>query len=760
MADHSGTDKEPGDDGWQEDYESEGWLSQILPGVLAVGFIVIVAIAVMAGETALMTSARQTNSATLQTVLANTIQRFEDWSQLQRRHIRVWAHHPLARASLRNAVTANDAGITGRRGGSRLEVVLDGWIEEYQYRGYEVIGTDGIILRSSDPEHIGARSRVMSLVDPVRLNASDAILTPPVITDEVGDEQLTMYSVAAIRDPNLPDEPIDGYLAFNIDPLLDYSAAFEVGRTGLSGDTYIVDRDGRLLSNIRYEAEMIEAGLLAEGHPSLLHLQARDPGLDITVLGLPGQAYRDWPLTEAARQVIDNGRGENLRGYRDPRGILVMGAWVWDARHDFGVITEIEVSEALAGANQARAVLRVFAVAMALSFILLAVLFSAHRNVSRQKAQATEDANRRVRQILMTAAEGIYGIDGRGIVTFINPRACQMLGYEENELVGKDMHTTVHHSHRDGSIYPKEECPIHTAGVPIEASDREVFWTKAGQPIPIEFSTSPIDPENLELGAVITFRDITKRRRDELSLRRYAQELKRSNAELQEFAYAASHDLQEPLRKIQAFGERLNNKYSANLDETGQHYLARMVDAAGRMRRLIDDLLSYSRVNSKTTSFLPVELSAVLADVVSDLEPRISAEGATVRIGELPAIEADPGQMHQLFLNLLANALKFRRPGVPPVVSVEGHVEVGESGAVARIAITDNGIGFEPRHAERIFGMFERLHGREEYDGTGVGLATCRKIAERHSGELTAWGEPETGAVFTLVLPVRQGAVI
>ncbi len=767
MADGNSTDNDVQDPGWAEPPESDGWLGQVLPGVLAVAFIIIVAVAVMAGEGQLMSAARQTNSATLQTVLANTVQRFEDWAQLQERHAATWAGNESLRSDYAALMEVETSQAAAAPEYERIEALLADWMVEYEYRGYELMSVDGRIIAASDPERIGDRSLALDLVDPIRLNIASGIITRPVIEDElpateigVVEESLTMFALAPIRTSDDEAAEIIGYLAFAINPLLDYSGTFEVGRTGASGDTYIIDRTGRLLSNIRYDAEMTAAGLLPSGHPSMLHLEVRDPGLDITVLGRPTTPYNTWPLTTAAQSVIEDGRGENLRGYRDARGVLVMGAWSWDARHDFGVITELEVSEALAGANFARAVLRVFAVAMALSFILLAVLFSAHRNISRQKAQATEEANRRVRQILMTAAEGIYGIDGQGVVTFINPRACAMLGYEEYELVGKVMHNVVHHSHRDGSIYPKEDCPIHTPGVPIESNDKEVFWTKSGQPIPIEFSTSPIDPDHKELGAVITFRDITKRRRDELSLRRYAQELKRSNSELQEFAYAASHDLQEPLRKIQAFGERLNNKYSANLDDTGQHYLARMVDAAGRMRRLIDDLLSYSRVNSKTTSFLPVELSAVLADVVSDLEPRIASEEATVRIGELPAIEADPGQMHQLFLNLVANALKFRRPGVKPVVSVEGGVEVGENGAVARIQITDNGIGFEPRHAERIFGMFERLHGREEYDGTGVGLATCRKIAERHSGELTAWGEPDAGAVFTLVLPVRQGAII
>ncbi|MDM7985607.1 MAG: ATP-binding protein [Maricaulis sp.] len=744
--------------------EPDSWIGEILPGILAVGFIIIVALAVMAGERALMSSARTTNQATLETVLANTYQRYEDWAAQQESHVRIWSQNIDVLGAVRE-LTILPVAPSLRTSPLQVElsIMLGPWLEEYGYTGFAVISPNGTVLAGSDEQALGHPSLVLDHVDRQRLQANGVTLSAPYISNEFVEsdengllERPLMHAVAVIEDGG---EHL-GYLVFDLDPRLQYTTTFQVGRTGASGDTFVVDDQGRLLSSSRYEQIMVEEGLLAESHPSLLHLVVRDPGLDLTVVGRPQRAYTDWPLTFATEDVISGNTGANLRGYRDIRGILVMGAWEWFPQRNFGIITEVEVSEALAGANQARAVLRVFAVAMALSFILLAVLFSAHRNISRQRAKATHEAKQRFSQILMTAAEGIYGIDGEGRVTFINPRACEMLGYVEEELIGKVMHSMVHHSHRDGSLYPKEDCPVHTAGVPIEETDKEVFWTKNGQPLQIEFATSAIDANSPSAGAVITFRDITKRKRDEQALRRYAQELKRSNAELQEFAYAASHDLQEPLRKIQAFGERLNNKYAPALDDTGRHYLERMVDAAGRMRRLIDDLLSYSRVNSKTTSYLPVELAGVVADVLSDLEPRIVAEDAKIRVGELPAIEADPGQMHQLFLNLLANALKFRRPGVTPNITIEGNVEVGEAGAVARISITDNGIGFEPRHAERIFGMFERLHGREEFDGTGVGLATCRKIAERHSGELTAWGEPEAGAVFTLILPIRQGTVI
>lgn len=745
---------------------ADGWLAQVLPGVMAVTFIIVVVLAVMAGEGALMASARQTNLNTLQTVLSSTIQRFEDWAQTQESHARIWSESELVIASLQDLSTDQTrSALTASPRLQTLRETLGPWLTQYGFRDFFLISSNGTTLASMRDEDLGLPAVAMSGIDLDRVLATGAVLTKPTIADVPGShygdanselrEEAVMYVVAPVR----VDGVMSGYLILQIDPTGDYADAFRVGRTGLSGETFAVDVTGRLLTETRYAPELVAAELVTEGHPAMLHIDVRDPGVDLTAGGVPAEDSEDWPLTVAVESVTQRNRDQNLRGYRDARGVLVLGAWVWDHAREIGVVTEVEVAEALSGANQARAVLRVFAVAMALSFILLAVLFSAHRNVIRKRAQATLEAKQRLSQILMTAAEGIYGIDGDGIVTFVNARACEMLGYEESEIIGKSMHTMVHHSRRDGSLYPKEECPIHTADVLSDEPADEVYWTKGGQPIPVEYASSPIDATDKSMGAVVTFRDVTKRKRDELALHRYAQELKRSNAELQEFAYAASHDLQEPLRKIQAFGERLNNKYNEALDDTGRHYLERMVDAATRMRRLIDDLLSYSRVNTRTTSFLPVDLGTVIADVISDLEPRIAAEDAKIRVGELPAIEADPSQMHQLFLNLIANALKFRRPGVTPSITIEGNVEVGESGAVARIAVADNGIGFEPRHAERIFGMFERLHGREEYDGTGVGLATCRKIAERHAGQLSAWGEPDAGAVFTLILPIRQATL-
>jgi light-regulated signal transduction histidine kinase (bacteriophytochrome) len=250
--------------------------------------------------------------------------------------------------------------------------------------------------------------------------------------------------------------------------------------------------------------------------------------------------------------------------------------------------------------------------------------------------------------------------------------------------------------------------------------------------------------------------------------RNYAGQLERSNRDLQEFAYVASHDLQEPLRKILAFGDRLTTHYKAALDETGQDYLARMLDASRRMQILINDLLTYSRVATQAQPFVRVDLARVAADVVADLEHRIEQAKGRVEIGPLPTIDADPTQIHQLLQNLVGNALKFHRPDAPPVVKVYAH-EGGERGArngerqeatldASRFTlhVEDNGIGFDPKYTDRIFKPFQRLHSRNDYEGAGMGLAICRRIVERHDGIITAVSAPGQGATFIVTLPLRQ----
>jgi light-regulated signal transduction histidine kinase (bacteriophytochrome) len=249
-------------------------------------------------------------------------------------------------------------------------------------------------------------------------------------------------------------------------------------------------------------------------------------------------------------------------------------------------------------------------------------------------------------------------------------------------------------------------------------------------------------------------------------LERANQNLQRSREELQEFAYLASHDLQEPLRKIEAFGDLLITRHGESLGEDGQDYLRRMQYAAERMATLIDDLLAYARVTSKARAFETVDLNQIAADVIRALESQIQEVSGEVRCESLPVVEADPTQMCQLFRHIIRNALLYHRPDATP------HVVIGEATPLVgelpqegtpeeycQIRFLDDGIGIDPKYARRVFQPFQRLHTRQEYDGTGMGLAICRRIIERHAGSIHLQPDVDCGAAFLVTLPKSQSAL-
>jgi two-component system sensor kinase FixL len=377
-------------------------------------------------------------------------------------------------------------------------------------------------------------------------------------------------------------------------------------------------------------------------------------------------------------------------------------------------------------------------------------------------AEALAESEARKHAILESALDPIVTIDHQGVITEFNRAAESVFGHPRNTVLG---------TRPSEVLFP----PASMAGQQVridrylEAGEgsmlgkrTEVTAVRAGgETFPAELAMTL----NYEHGKpLMTFFicDIGERKRAEEKQARYAAELERSNHELEQFAYVASHDLQEPLRKIRTFGDRLAMSCAAALDPAGRECLERMQTAAERMQNLIQGLLSLSRVTTKGQDFVPVDLAAVAADVVSDLEVQIQQVQGRVELGRMPSIMADPLQIRQLLQNLIGNALKFRREDEPPVVRVHARFVGDREGRAARdsaageqcrLVVEDNGIGFEEKYAQRIFGVFQRLHTREAYPGTGIGLAICKKIAERHGGSITAQGTPGQGAVFTVLLP-------
>ena len=248
----------------------------------------------------------------------------------------------------------------------------------------------------------------------------------------------------------------------------------------------------------------------------------------------------------------------------------------------------------------------------------------------------------------------------------------------------------------------------------------------------------------------------------ERELRRRSEELARSNEELQRFAYVASHDLQEPLRKVRAFAGLLAREIPGSASDAAKDYMGRMVRASERMQALIDDLLLFSRVSAcEPSAAEDLELEAVVRQVAEDLEYAVAETGAELRVAELPRVHADTVRLRQVMQNLLGNSLKYRRPGVAPRIEVSARaLDTGSDDMRScEVTVRDNGIGFDPRYAERVFDVFQRLHARHEYDGTGIGLAICRRIVESWGGRIVAHGRPGEGATITFTMPLARDSL-
>jgi PAS domain S-box-containing protein len=370
-------------------------------------------------------------------------------------------------------------------------------------------------------------------------------------------------------------------------------------------------------------------------------------------------------------------------------------------------------------------------------------------SMAMTRTQLYQDLQRselRYRELIENASDIIYRIDLTGKFTYANSVVKRLVGYEEAEVIGKHYLELVRLDQRERvqAFYIKqlkEKLATTYLEFPaVNAAGQEVW---IGQNVGLVYEGERV------VGMQAVARDITERKRMEEALVKQAEELSSANADLEQFAFIAAHDLQEPLRKIQAFGDRLSLKYSKVLDEQGRDYLARMRNSATRMRSLIDDLLSFARANKQHKPEL-TSLEPIVKEVLADLQMLIEETRATISVGTLPTLEVDPAQMRQVFQNVLHNALKFRKPEVAPVITVYSHaLPSGEW----EIRVSDNGIGFDEQYKERVFAVFQRLHSREHYEGTGIGLAIVRRIIEGHGGKVEVSSRPNEGTSLSFTLP-------
>lgn len=356
--------------------------------------------------------------------------------------------------------------------------------------------------------------------------------------------------------------------------------------------------------------------------------------------------------------------------------------------------------------------------------------------------------------IIDTMTDAFLLADPDGLIVCMNPAARELLGYEDKELAGQSLTKILQDATAKNELMPQ------TIRGNLSAGFETRFLTKQGRAVPVSLSTSLLKDGRGEVaGVVIIARDISRLKQTEETLMRQSKDLARSNLELFEFTYIISHDLQEPLRKLVAFGNLLKVKYKELLSGEGREYLDRMQNAVNRMQTLINDLLIYSQITTHAQPFIKADLAQIIQEVVSGLAIQIKHAEGIVEIGELPFIEADVAQMRQLFQNLIGNALKFSAPGVPPRIQINSSSVVVAGVEYYDLTVADNGIGIEQECLDKVFGIFQRFHGKGGNEGTGIGLAVCKKIVERHGGSIRVESEPRVGSKFIVRLPAKHVGV-
>jgi len=390
-----------------------------------------------------------------------------------------------------------------------------------------------------------------------------------------------------------------------------------------------------------------------------------------------------------------------------------------------------------------------------------AVIFVSKYKYSLDVINRTKESLRREKetaQKYLDVAATMFVLTNRDqTVGLINRKGCEILGYSEDEIIGKNWFDSFIPKNQSGQFKKSFNELMRGEIRPVELFENNIM-TKNGEKRVISWHNSLIRDDGGEIIATLSSGiDITERKKAEDALRqankdlkKYAEELKRSNSELEQFAYVASHDLQEPLRMVASFTQLLSRRYKDILDDNAKEFISFAVDGANRMQRLINDLLSYSRIQTKERAFNETDCEEILGQVRANLHESIEKNGAMITNDPLPAVFVDQTQMLQLFQNLIDNAIKFSGKGPPRV-----HLSAENKGGEWLFTVRDNGIGIDPQFNKRIFMIFQRLHSREEYPGTGIGLAICKRIVERHGGEIWVESEHEKGSTFYFTIPVK-----
>jgi PAS domain S-box-containing protein len=721
----------------------------------------------------LIERARSEEGKELSAILNTTDRAVQDWFQAHEEVIQAWGRDPELVAAGQDLI--------------RLEPTTEalsqapqqGWLEnrltpillQPEYRGFSVVSVDGVVLASSRHTELGRRlgEETQSFLRQLRENSAPSIVGLP--QQGRGTDFAAMLVATALRDAG--DAPI-AILMLRIDPEQSFTQILRRGAIGESGESYAFNRDGKLISESRFDEDLKALGLVPEFGRSILSVDIRDPGGNLLQGHQPQLLRKDQPLTLMARSAIGSGAGRDLRGYNDYRGVPVVGAWTWDERHQLGIATEIDVTEAYDSLNQTRLLFRIALGTTSLLIMGMGALFywmrrsqailSAKRQqsvLSMLAAQAgREQSEERMRTVMESATDAIICSDEQGHVVLWNPAAEKMLGHSASDMRGRPFAAIIPESslaaHDEGfrNMITSGGLLTRTAGLPVELHARHAD----GHEFPIELSLGC----GIAEGALLVtgfIRDITRRVEMESEIHAARDKAEDANRAKSAFLANMSHELRTPMNAIIGYTEMLAEECE---EDGNEEYLPDLekVQAAGKhLLSLINDVLDLSKVEAGrmdlfTEDFFVTEL---VRDVVATTTPLIAKGGNRLEqdlAADLSFVHTDLTKLRQCLFNLISNASKFTKDGV--VTLTASRALRGDQDWLL-ISVSDTGIGIPADKFEHVFEEFAQADDSttREYGGTGLGLPLSRRLCQLMGGDLTVSSEAGVGSTFTIEIPTR-----
>jgi len=641
-----------------------------------------------------------------------------------------------------------------------LRTILARYIFPLHFTGFYLIGRQRRIVASMKERDTGRPLPDVITRAVGRLDRGEAFVVTHAFPY---GGRVDMWLLRAVLDP---DGRKIGYFALVLGRDHRFSATtLAAGQSQATGETYLVDEHGLMLSESRFNNDLRRIGLLQRGETSTLHVRVADPGRNLLTRTPAGRANPGWPLTRAVRQVLRTHRaGRSPIAYRDYRGVPVFGAWQWDDMLRVAIITEIDEAEALDEYYFVRRNM----------LLLLAVLLiggiSSVTAYTRLRVRSEREANRHRNLLLESTAEAICGIDRDGRCNFVNRAFLDILGYEEHEVTGRDIHGLIHHSHPDGSPYSPDACDIyraHRERTHVHRDD-ESFWRKDGREIKVEYWAHPVFEGNEAVGSVLTFLDITDKRRAEAERKKMEQQVQHTQRleSLGVLAGGIAHDFNNLLAAILG-NASLAETHALKEPLKAKERISRIIQSAEKAGMLCKQMLAYSGKGQFVLKAL--DLSVLVEEMTHLLEVSINKSVVIkYHLGKhLPAIRVDEAQIQQVVMNLVTNANEAigAKSGVISITTGvmradqdylrDCHAADGvQPGRFAYVEVSDTGCGMDRETMRRVFDPFFTT----KVAGRGLGMSAVLGIVRGHHGALKVYSEPGRGTTFKFLLPVAGAA--